>query len=251
MIDNKKLSGLIDKRLSIIGFDTIDSTSSYARSAFDSHAGSFVVAADRQTAGRGRQGRDFNSEYGGVYFTLALAKAELPRNIQLATPAAAVAVREALSELYGIEFGIKWVNDIYFGGKKIAGILSEALRGADGAVKGVLVGIGINILDRSFPPELTKAAAVSRFSERTVEPEIIIAGIINRLCRAFNMSDDRLIRDYRAHNIVIGHRISFEYSGKQMVGLAADIAGGGELAVDTASGRILLSSNDISINFID
>ena len=86
-----------------------------------------LVAACQQTAGRGRRGRSFYSPAGtGLYFSLAFPwEEEVPPT--LLTPLAALAAAEVLEDLVEAPIGIKWVNDLYLGGKKIAGILTEAV----------------------------------------------------------------------------------------------------------------------------
>lgn len=71
---------------------------------------------------------------------------------------AAVATARAISRAAGVEVGVKWVNDLYYAGKKLCGILAEAPLGADGRPEFVVIGIGVNVLDASFPPELSGVA---------------------------------------------------------------------------------------------
>ena len=118
-----------------------------------------AVLAERQTAGRGRLGRSFFSPGGaGVYLSMVLRPGLSAADTALVTPAAAVATARAISRTAGVEVGVKWVNDLYYAGKKLCGILAEAPLGADGRPEFVVIGIGVNVLDASFPPELSGVA---------------------------------------------------------------------------------------------
>ena len=105
-----------------------DSTNRVAKELARSGAphGSWVLAK-RQTAGRGRLDRSFYSPEGGVYLSVILRPDIPPEDLVLITPMAATAVRNAVHGLTGIELGIKWVNDLYLGDKKVGGILCEVV----------------------------------------------------------------------------------------------------------------------------
>ena len=115
----------------------------------------FIVLADRQSAGRGRRGRSFFSER-GLYFSIAVPAGSFSLPAELLTTAAAEAVcRAAIQE--GFDTKIKWVNDIMLDGKKVCGILAEALSESD-TVLGYVVGIGVNIGKPDFPEEIADIA---------------------------------------------------------------------------------------------
>jgi BirA family biotin operon repressor/biotin-[acetyl-CoA-carboxylase] ligase len=129
-------------------FPTRDSTNVFAKHLLETQgysAHGAVVVADEQTAGRGRVGRSFFSPAMGLYMSLVFCPVVeedvIPARF---TVAAAVAVCAATEELFGVDCGIKWVNDIVVeqGGtwRKVCGILAEGVVGA-----GVVVGIGVNI----------------------------------------------------------------------------------------------------------
>lgn len=118
------------------------------------------MAANCQTAGRGRQGRAFCSPAGsGLYFSLIL-RPRLPfRDAPLLTACAAVAVARAIDNLYGTQVRIKWVNDLFLNGRKLCGILTEGGASLEsGLLEQVVIGIGINIrhTKTAFPPELCR-----------------------------------------------------------------------------------------------
>ena len=144
-----------------------DSTSSEARRRLlAGEMPPFALSALRQTAGRGRQGRAFFSPEGGVYLTVALPTDALPVTEAVPlTVRAAVSVAESIEAQAGLSLGIKWVNDLYFRGKKVAGILAEAVTDPEtGRLRAILVGVGINLTpppaDTSFPDDLSLAGGL-------------------------------------------------------------------------------------------
>ena len=106
----------------------------------------YTVIADEQLNGRGRYGREFVSAKGkGIYMSILLRPNNAGGNIRLLTVCTAVAVSKAVENVCGVHSDIKWVNDIFLNGKKLCGILTEAvLSGEIGEVDTVIVGIGIN-----------------------------------------------------------------------------------------------------------
>ena len=118
-----------------------------------------VVLAGQQTAGRGRMGRSFQSPAGlGLYGSVLLRSS--PEDAPRIPALAATAVRRAIRRSCGLSCGIKWPNDLVLSGRKVCGILAEALPGPEGSLW-VVVGIGINVCQRreDFLPELRETAA--------------------------------------------------------------------------------------------
>lgn len=137
-----------------------DSTNNALRSMAENGAphGTAVLAL-RQTGGRGRQGRSFSSPTGGMYLSLLLRPDVVLGDIGCVTPMAAVAVSDAIEALCGIRPGIKWINDLVLNDKKLCGILTELEADwVTGSMKYIIVGIGINVAHRAFPPELQQKA---------------------------------------------------------------------------------------------
>ncbi len=155
--------------MKIVHFATIDSTNAEALRLLES-AGKkgaaalrgldqTVIAADEQSAGRGRLKRAFYSPAKtGVYFTAIYVPSKSIEEPALLTASAAVAVCRSLKELFGADAKIKWVNDIYVSGKKVCGILAEGHLGPDGKIDAAAIGIGINIYPSDFPAEIAGRA---------------------------------------------------------------------------------------------
>ena len=150
--------------------------------------------------------------------------------------------------LFGVPARIKWVNDIYIHNKKVCGILTELLSGTDGRPSGLIVGIGINLAVRAFPPELPYAGAVGEFAA-DVPYERVVACVLRALFDCFALPPEQLVGEYRRHNLLLGRRIRFPYAGRLREGVAADIDSCGCLVADCGGEQITLSSNDISVEW--
>lgn len=138
-------------------FDALASTNDEAKAQAEAGApeGRLIVAG-QQTAGRGRQGREFSSPPGNLYMSLILRPQGPPAKRALLSFVVAVALGEAVSEvLPGSAIALKWPNDVLLAGRKVSGILLESTGGADGWL---VAGIGVNVL--TSPPHL-KGQAIS------------------------------------------------------------------------------------------
>jgi BirA family biotin operon repressor/biotin-[acetyl-CoA-carboxylase] ligase len=152
-----------------------------------------VVAADRQSGGRGREGRAWASPAGGLYLSVLLRpRREVAARLPLA---AGVAVAEAAEE-HGVRAQLKWPNDVLAGGRKLAGILAEAASGADG-VEWVVLGIGVNVAleEGALPPELRGAtASLAGESGRPARPVPVAAAVLSRLAVWYDALDAEPVR---------------------------------------------------------
>lgn len=241
---DKIIAGLPEKykNIAVTVFDEIDSTNRVAK---ENDIAPHLVVADRQTAGRGRLGRTFYSPAGtGIYMTLKVGGFPALSDGVFITSAAAVAVTDAILTLTGIETGIKWVNDIYCGGKKICGILAESV--CTGGKFSIAVGIGMNLTTEDFPEEIEKIAG----SLRTDVPrEDFIAEITkNLLGFCENPADKSFLERYRKRSIVIGKEINYYRDGEMKSATATGIDDAGGLIVRDCSGvETTLSTGEITI----
>ena len=117
-----------------------------------------VVFAEAQTKGRGRLGRKWMSPtHQGLWFSVLLRPALRPQETTQLTVISATALRRAIQNVTGLSAEIKWPNDLLLGGKKIAGILTEMSAEVD-RVRHVILGIGLDVNQTDFPPELRAIA---------------------------------------------------------------------------------------------
>lgn len=223
------------------------STNTLAKELAVSHHGTAaLIAADRQSAGRGRMGRSFHSPTGtGVYFSLLFpVKGALSAAVSI-TSAASVAVMRAIRETTGRETKIKWVNDLLLDGKKVCGILTEAVTVGDQA--SLVIGIGINLRPAVFPKELENIAGT--LDEPDLPREELIARIVAELLPFLNDPQNReWLEDYRLHSCVIGKEILRIENGVSSPCYAEGIDEDGRLLVRHPDGRSeALQSGEISV----
>lgn len=236
--------------------DSCDSTNNLAkRLAMQGAADGTIVAAETQTAGKGRLGRSFYSPgRGGVYMSVIL-RPKLPAydSVQI-TAGAAVAVCRAIEQLCRVKTEIKWVNDIYISGKKVCGILTEAASDWEsGGVEYIVVGIGINVRRGTEPVPEELAEIITTLEEHTNGTSLgrneLIAAVANELDKiAGNLENGAFINEYRTRSMVLGKRVyaSCGEMCEKVEVLEIDARGG--LVVRGTDGMIkTLHSGEISI----
>lgn len=242
-------ANLEDEGVEIEVFESIDSTNSEAKrriaQGLDSDA---IFASETQTAGRGRRGKSFYSpSSSGIYFSAVLHPEVGLADSTAMTSAAAVAVCEALSSITNKRPAIKWVNDIFIDGRKVCGILTEAVSDLEsGRVQAVIVGIGLNLTTEDFPEELRSiAGSVGKNADRCA----LIANIFTRLKNySVQLPDRKFMDDYRKNSLVIGRDISFTKNGIDYTARGVDIHNDGGLEVITSNGEtMVLNSGEISV----
>lgn len=209
-----------------------------------------IIAAERQTAGRGRLGRSFLSDGRGLYFSYLFKPRLSPADNLKITPFAAVAMARAIDSVCGTAVGIKWVNDLYLGGKKLAGILTEGGFDNDGNLKYAIVGIGVNINHRELPEELLEIATdLEKETGRSFDKNLILAGFIDEF-RPDNIFEVAAAQEYRKRSVILGKRVRVESSGVSYDAIATEITDNGELLVKTDTGDVKkLFTGEVSIRF--
>ncbi len=159
-------------------FHSIHSTNTLAMQEADAGAPAGLVCfADEQTAGRGRGAHSWQSPPGsGLYVSILLRPKIAPADVLWLSLAAGLAVREAIHQVTALEADLRWPNDLLFGPKKFCGILTE-LNAEVTRVRHLVVGIGINVHQESFPEELSRQATSLRIETGKHWPrqEILIA----------------------------------------------------------------------------
>lgn len=207
-----------------------------------------VLLTDYQTAGRGRRGRQFFSPKGcGIYFSILTRPKKEAVDALVITTHAAVAVVRAVKELYGISLSIKWVNDLFYEGKKVCGILAEG-KWKHPKLLYCVMGIGLNLFTpRGGYPDVLKEIAGSLFGEYNAEK----SDSVNRnkllatiLYHYFSICEEtEVLEEYREKNLVLGRTVRFLENGKEQVGRVKRITDKGELQIETETGeeKILLS----------
>ena len=176
-------------------FHSTDSTNKRAAAlALEGACSGTCVIAEHQSAGRGRLGRSFYSpERQGIYLSVILKPDFDISKAVLITAAASVAVKRAIQTVCGACPQIKWVNDLYLDGKKICGILTEAITDFEsGQITNIVVGIGINCSCEDFPDEIQEIAGgiPGSYSKNALAAEVVnqlldIASLTNQTFTSF------------------------------------------------------------------
>ena len=232
--------------------DTTDSTNNRAKvlaAAGAPHG--FLVTANEQSGGRGRMGRSFFSPgSSGVYLSYILRPKTSPERAALITSLAAVAVAQAIESMVDADVRIKWVNDLYLGGKKICGILSEAgISMETGQLDYVIVGVGVNVLPMSFPPELSEiATSVGNETGVTLSRSRLVAEISNRLEAMYGqLETGAFLEESRRRSNVIGRDVLVIEGGRTYPARALDLDDRGQLVIRTAEGVTHLGYGEVSL----
>lgn len=201
-----------------------------------------VVTADLQNQGRGRLGRAWSSPSGtGLWLSLVLRPRLEPSMAPQISLATAVGVCAALQNL-GYDAGIKWPNDIYIGGRKVCGMLTE-MHGSMESVEWVVVGIGINCLNRELPEEIRDVAISLAIAdpERPVVRAQVAAEVLLQLEKYYTMLYEQgfgeIRRQWLANNITLGKRVKISTLNETFFGQAMDMQEDGSLLVKKDGGQ--------------
>ena len=170
-----------------------------------------VFIADGQSAGRGRRGRSFVSRSEtGIYVSILTHPREHGFDATRVTARAAVALSLAVESVAKVRTDIKWVNDIYLGGKKLAGILVEGAMGNGGEVPYIITGMGINVYKNAISEEISDiATSIEHETDLRVSREELAAEIIREfLDTTEKMTEDELFEEYSSRSFVIGREVT-------------------------------------------
>ena len=232
-------------------YKTLDSTNNVAKRIIaEGEDDVLLVVGEEQTAGRGRQGKSFYSPGGtGIYMSLVVHPMIELQNAVTATTAAAVSVCRAIESLTDKKPMIKWVNDVYLDGKKICGILTEAVTDFETqTVSSIIIGIGINLTTKDFPRDVQNASCLNADVKRAE----LIGAVANELNRIVNSGYGEFLEYYRAHSLVVGEDIVFIKNGVSTSARAVGIDDFGGLEVELADGtHYTLRSGEITVRKIN
>jgi BirA family biotin operon repressor/biotin-[acetyl-CoA-carboxylase] ligase len=220
----------------------IDSTNARARELALAGApdGTVVTAAD-QTAGRGRQGRTWTAPAGRALLMSAIVR-DLSRRDALLPLAVPVAVAEACDEFAGGRCEIKWPNDVWAGGRKLAGILLEGRPQEGWAVIGV--GLNVGTTAEEFPVELRELAtsiAIAGGSDPGVE--VVLEAVLAALDERLGDKEGAILAAWRERDVLAGREV--RWNGGE--GAAAGVDDSGALLVDTEDGRVALDAGEVHL----
>ena len=195
-----------------------------------------VLLADRQTAGRGQHGRTWLSPPGGLYFSAVLGDLSAP--LRPLTPLlVGTAIAQAI-EVDGITgVALRWPNDVVIAGKKVAGVLCEAV--AVGATWIGVAGIGVNVNTplSALAAELGGRATTLLAQDGTSRDlAALLQNILNHLAAFMAATPDRVVEAVRRRDSLLGHQVTLQQDQGLITGVAAGIDDQGALLLTTASG---------------
>ena len=234
-----------------------DSTNTRARSLAEEGAphGS-VVVAEIQNAGRGRRGRQWSSPEGaGIWFTLLLKPDIRPNDASMLTLVAAMAVVKGIGRSTGLAPQIKWPNDIVLSGKKVCGILTEMSTQID-YVNHIVVGIGINVKEQAFPPEIAeKATALELEGKEPVSRPRLLEAVLEEFEGYYELymrtRDVSLFQEeYNSFLVNKGRQVKVLDPAGEYEGTALGIDTKGELLVERQGEVVVVNSGEVSVRGI-
>ncbi len=217
-------------------WDSLGSTNDRVRDRARSGAPPWtVVIADEQTAGRGRSGRPWHSPRGlGLWMSFLVRRHDAGEGA-LTPLLAGLAVARAIEKRTRLEVGVKWPNDLWVGGRKLAGVLCEAV-GAR-----VVVGVGVNVRQRpdDFAPELRDlATSVEVAAGEGVARGALAGGILAEARTLLDRPAPRLepavATELERRDVLAGRQV--RVAGRE--GVAAGVDARGRLLIETAPGEV-------------
>ena len=211
-----------------------------------------MAVAERQTEGRGRKSRAFFSGPGGVYQSVWFEPAYFegqsltPREALKSVLFAGLAVCRML-EKFGVRGELKWPNDVFAGGRKLAGILSEMVASAE-EIGRIVIGIGTNV---NNDPGLETAVSLSALTGKKHDRSEVAAGISDALVDVFSeyfrTGFEPLRQEYLARSCTVGREVYVEDGSGRYEARALDVDGDGFLVVERADGKRIVAAGDVTL----
>lgn len=238
----------------IIYLPVTDSTNTQAKKMGEDGAehGTLVVT-QCQTAGRGRRGRSWESPEGNVYFTFLLRPDVEVSRASMITLVAALALAQAIETVAELHAEIKWPNDVVANGKKLCGILTESSTDLE-YINYVVVGIGVNVNQTSFPEEIAdKASSLLLELGHSVNRGQVLGEFLNhfeKLYEIFIMTEDMsgLIDAYNQRLVNCGREVKIIEKDQERIRKAIGIDKSGGLIVEDSEGvRESIISGEVSV----
>lgn len=213
MPDVKKIKEYLNTDMpKIIYYEETDSTNKRAieyANEFPESRESVIFIAKSQTAGRGRLGRSFFSDGSGLYISFLLYPDSPCEKITKFTPFAAVKLAEAVEEAAGVSPKIKWVNDLYLSGRKLAGILVESRITSDGKIDYLVCGMGTNVYKTALPEEISDiAVSLEEVTGERISIEKLAASLIRKLLSGKdNFDSEEVFSAYKSRLDTLGKKV--------------------------------------------
>lgn len=250
----RRSAGVVGRE--VLCLDAVDSTNDEVkRRALAGAETGLVVTAERQTAGKGRRGRGFQSLPGKGLYLSVLLRPEVPLDkVSQLTAWTAVAVCRAIEAVCDVKPQIKWPNDVLVEGKKLCGILTEmGVEAENGALSYVVVGMGTNVSQTAedFGPELGDIATSLRLLGAEVSRRALAAALIEELDRmnaAFPAGWEDYYEQYQARCVTLGKTVRILRPDGEEQAVAEGLTGNFRLVVRNWTGLLEeISSGEVSV----
>lgn len=234
-------------------YNSIDSTNSCAKVLAGTVAEEgTVVIAEYQTAGRGRQGRVWQSEPGNNLLFSVIIRPKLDINkVGLLTFFAATSVARAIEALSDIRCECKWPNDVLLNGKKCCGILMESAF-QQNMLDYAVIGIGLNVNQKIFINDLEKkATSLSLECKKDFDRKVVFQQIMKSLesiytdVRSGNF--DKILKEWKNHATIFGERVTLIQGNEKLQGCATGLTTEGGLVITTPEGEQVYYTGDIAL----
>lgn len=229
----------------IYSFEEIDSTNRFAkRLAMLGKPEGTLVYAERQTHGRGRWSRSWDSPKGkGLWFSLILRPRLGFSSVSLFTLLGATSVSRAVEGSFGLKLDVKWPNDLFFNGRKLAGVLTEASR-SQSTISYAVLGIGINVNQEKedFAPEVREGAVSLRMiNKERIDRLSLLSGILMQLendyIRTMTQGFEFVLRRWVSRSSILGKEILLRVNSHTVRGIVKGFHTNGDLVLVTREGK--------------
>ncbi len=231
----------------ILYFETLDSTQTYLKKHFETLDDKTVVVTEQQTAGRGRFDRQWISQPGGLYFSVLLkpTKTDFLANL---TQLMALSVCQA-AEKYALQPNLKWPNDVQVSGRKLCGILSEAIA-QNGHIACVVLGVGINVAQKDLS-HVGQPAVSLRELGVIVDKNQFLQDVLDLFFQSYPAvvaEGFPVIRPaYVERFPFLGKQIAVKNGTAAVTGIAHDLSPRGTLLLQTRSGTQEILIGDLLV----
>lgn len=238
---------------SVTTFEEIDSTNEYLKREADKLPQGSVARALHQTAGKGRRGRKWEDDKDSLMFSLLLKDNLNPDRVSLLPLLTGVVLYETLED-YGIQTSLKWPNDVLLHDKKCCGILLEGMSEGS-SLKALILGVGLNLNAKRFPPELEKKAT-SLYLEtgKTYDGKEVLNHFLTHFDKEYSKylaNKDSYLDILRKHSYLDGKKVLLNYYGEGKEVTVVRVEEDGRLkVVDKENKPLYLNAGEVTLESV-
>lgn len=243
-------------KIKVVAVEQTESTQLLAKNYLAHHNNSepVVFVANQQSGGYGQHGRHFYSPAeSGVYLSLLLPPQRLQRlrKAGLLTTSVAVVLATVLEQYFPqAHLSLKWVNDVFLGPKKVAGILTEAVYQLGNPAASLIIGIGVNLTTQNFPAVLADKAGALGGSAAVDRNRLVGDLLVALIGMLADYSTGKYLAEYRRRCFLLGRIVTVKTMRGMQTGVAVDISNNGGLVINSGGKRQVIHSGEVEkVNF--